>query len=214
MTIEQGATRRRVGRPAQITREQVVAAAVSVGIDQLSMVSVAESLGVKHSSLYNHVAGRDEMLALAVDRIFADAPWPEPTDSWRDDATALAVEVWRLMRAHPGLAGELARRYTTPVALDGLRPHYWAFIGELRATVSRSGLDPVDVIALADIILEVSYAHGTAGWRSDDHDPAALRGADGALRDALAATLSLPPEEMLRRKLALILRGATPSSTP
>lgn len=211
MTSEQtrdGKPRRRVGRPPQITREQVVEAAVRVGIDQLSMVGVAEALGVNHSTLYNHVAGREEMVVLAVDSIFANAPWPEITGSWEDDATALVVELWRLLRAHPGLEDELAGRYRVSEALEELQPHLWAFVERLRTTVARSGLDPIDVIALADILLEISYAHGAAGWRSDDHDPQTLRGVGGTLRDALAASLSLPPEEMLRRKLALVFRGA------
>lgn len=204
------ATRRRVGRPAQITRTQVVDAAVKVGLDQMSMVSVAAVLGVKHSTLYNHVANRDELLALTTDRLFETAPWPQPggAETWREDATEFAVCLWRLMRDNPGLSTELARRHTKPIAFDDLCPRYWDAIRSLRSIILQGGLSRIDTIALADVVLEVTYTHGSTGWRSDNHDTTKLKGVDPSIAPALAEMLSMPPEQVLRRKLSLVLRPA------
>jgi AcrR family transcriptional regulator len=54
----------RRGRPRKIDQTKIVAAAVELGLDAFTMQSVAEALGVSPATLYTHVRGRDEVLAL------------------------------------------------------------------------------------------------------------------------------------------------------
>lgn len=87
---------RRVGRPreAVLTRERIVSVALDliddVGAEAFSMAALAARLSVRPSSLYNHVAGKDDLLngvqELITDTIdasmFDELPWAEAVDAW------------------------------------------------------------------------------------------------------------------------------------
>lgn len=89
-------TARRRGRPARIGREDIVDAAIAVGLDTFSMQAVATHLGVSTPALYSHVSGRDEITDLAHqrlrDRLAEVAPEHDTWDGW---LRAFAVEVHR-----------------------------------------------------------------------------------------------------------------------
>ena len=83
-------------RPLPLSRERVVAAALSLiereGSASLSMRRLADEMGTAPASLYRHIANRDELVALVVERILddvaatfevdADAPWQERARAW------------------------------------------------------------------------------------------------------------------------------------
>jgi TetR/AcrR family tetracycline transcriptional repressor len=60
------APRRTRGRPAKISREQIVAAARSVASRHLTMQAVADSLGVSRKALHYYVGDRQGLLSLVV----------------------------------------------------------------------------------------------------------------------------------------------------
>lgn len=103
---------RGVGRPAKLSRNQIVAAALeSDNLDALTMRELAERLGVSHSALYRWVRNRDEVFDLVspelVDRALHDAGvrGGDPR-AW---LSALAVAVRDRFRAAPGFLTHLAR---------------------------------------------------------------------------------------------------------
>ena len=53
----------RVGRPARVSRRLIAEAALEVGLSTLTLTSLANRLGVDHSTLYRHVASRDDIVA-------------------------------------------------------------------------------------------------------------------------------------------------------
>jgi len=53
------------GRPRRLTLDQVIEAALAVGLERLTMAAVADHLGVGKAVLYGYVKGRDELLQLA-----------------------------------------------------------------------------------------------------------------------------------------------------
>lgn len=59
---------RRPGRPARIDRGAIAEAVAEVPLDDVSMRSVAERLGVSVPALYYYVGGRDDLLTLAAER--------------------------------------------------------------------------------------------------------------------------------------------------
>jgi TetR/AcrR family transcriptional regulator, tetracycline repressor protein len=61
-----GAPRRARGRPAKISREQIVAAARSVASRDLTMQAVADALGVSRKALHYYVGDRQGLLSLVV----------------------------------------------------------------------------------------------------------------------------------------------------
>lgn len=71
--------------------EAGVGVAASDGIDAVSMARVAAALDVGTMSLYRYVKGKDELLALMVDAVFAEAPAPRGArEGWRAAASRWA----------------------------------------------------------------------------------------------------------------------------
>jgi len=99
-------------RPARapLTQEAIVDAAFRVldreGANGLSMRRVAEELGTGPASLYWHVASKDALIDLMVDRVAGQIPLPEPDpDHWQQQLHEWVLEVRRMFHRHPGLAG-------------------------------------------------------------------------------------------------------------
>lgn len=53
------------GRPRRLQLDQVIEAALAVGLERLTMAAVAEWLGVSKAVLYGYVASREELVRLA-----------------------------------------------------------------------------------------------------------------------------------------------------
>jgi AcrR family transcriptional regulator len=67
---------RRVGRPAQISRQDIAEAAQQVGLSNLTLKAVADRLGVSVAGLYHHIRGKDDLLQLAVEHTTATSEVP------------------------------------------------------------------------------------------------------------------------------------------
>jgi AcrR family transcriptional regulator len=87
-----GATRTR-GRPRRLELEQVIDAALEVGLSRLTMTSVAQRLGVGKAVLYGYVSSREELLKIAASRASSQHPFPS------DDGGHWAVWVLRYCSA-------------------------------------------------------------------------------------------------------------------
>jgi AcrR family transcriptional regulator len=90
-------------KPARrtITREAIVETALGVldrdGLDALSMRRVAAEMGTGAAALYRHVANKDELLDLLLDRVIGEIEPPPPPDPER--WTEQLKEVGRSVRA-------------------------------------------------------------------------------------------------------------------
>jgi AcrR family transcriptional regulator len=99
-------------RPARapLTREGIVDAALRVlereGADGLSMRRVAEELGTGPASLYWHVASKEELINLLVDRVASEieVPPPDPT-RWQEQLKEWALQARQVFKRYPGVAG-------------------------------------------------------------------------------------------------------------
>lgn len=94
-------------RPAKepLTRERIVEAAIRIldrdGLDAVSTRKIAEDLGTGSASLYAHVASRDELIELMVDRIAAEIEVPEPDpEHWQDQLRDYARHAQQVWAAH------------------------------------------------------------------------------------------------------------------
>ena len=100
------------GRPARISRERILEAAMSCGnLDTLTMRELAARLDVTHGALYRWVRNRDELIDLVsdllVDRILpGDAPTAR---NWRPWLARLGWAMHDHFLAVPGYASHLAR---------------------------------------------------------------------------------------------------------
>ena len=98
-------------RPARapLSREAIVDAAFRVldrdGAAGLSMRRVAEELGTGPASLYWHVANKDALIDLIIDRVAGEITLPEPDpDHWQEQLRAWLLEVRGVFHRHPGVA--------------------------------------------------------------------------------------------------------------
>lgn len=88
-----------------LTRDQVVDAAVRLldaeGYQALSMRRVAQELGVGTMSIYWHVADRDELLDLVVDRVVSTQLLDEVPADWRTALSMIAHGALRMYEENP-----------------------------------------------------------------------------------------------------------------
>ncbi len=106
-----------------LTRDRIVSAAIAIldrdGLDAVTTRRVAEDLGTGSASLYAHVASRDELIELMVDRIAAEIEVPEPDPArWPDQLRAYARHAQQVWAAHADIArASLASMPTGPERL-------------------------------------------------------------------------------------------------
>jgi AcrR family transcriptional regulator len=113
----QAAPRQRPAR-APLSREAIVDAALRVldreGAAGLSMRRVADELGTGPASLYWHVASKDALIDLIIDRVAGEVPLPEPDpDHWQEQARDWLLGVRRVFGRHPGVAALTLGRIPT-----------------------------------------------------------------------------------------------------
>ncbi len=128
---------------AAIVRE-AIAALDAEGIEALSMRKLGARLNAGATSLYRHVATKDELMELAVDEAFAEitvpAPDPAGTDPsaegppWRAAATAAARSFRATALRHPWLASVLGQ-----AGLAYLGPNLMSFSERLAALFAAAG---------------------------------------------------------------------------
>ena len=88
---------------AGFTRDDVVTAALEIGVDRFTMGKVARRLGVSAADLGHTVSSRDDLLVACLERVSADATLPPTGLSWQDYLRQLSDSLWDVLDAHPGL---------------------------------------------------------------------------------------------------------------
>src|SRR6266480_4211255 len=92
-----------------LNREQVVNAAIdlldSEGLEGLNMRALGKRLGSAATAVYWHVGSKDNLIALAGDRVWSESARPDPaTVGWRAAAAAMATDLYATLTRHPWLA--------------------------------------------------------------------------------------------------------------
>jgi AcrR family transcriptional regulator len=108
----------------QLNRELIVETALRLldadGLDGVSMRRVADELGTGPASLYAHVANKDELLDLLLDRVTAEVQVPDPDpDHWQDQLRQVARSMRDVFRAHRDIAAITLANI--PTSLNALR---------------------------------------------------------------------------------------------
>jgi AcrR family transcriptional regulator len=150
--------RKQQRRRSPLTRDAIVDAAFAViaagNEAELNMRAVAEKLGTGPASLYAHVSGKDELVALMIDRLAVTMFEPGPGKGpWQEQIKEVIRGIRRELGAHRELAfGSLG---TIPTGPNSLR-----IINAMLGVMREAGL-PDQVIAFAVDILPL-YATATA----------------------------------------------------
>lgn len=117
-----------------LDRGRILATAVQIaderGVGAVTMREVGSRLGVEAMSLYNHVAGREDILDGMVDAVFGEIDLPTSTAGWKEAMRARAVSSRTVLRRHPWAVGLMdSRSQPGPATLR----HHDAVLGVLRA---------------------------------------------------------------------------------
>ncbi|WP_428929160.1 TetR/AcrR family transcriptional regulator [Marinibacterium sp. SX1] len=192
------------GRPARISRDRIARAALEIGIDKATVTALAGHLGVDHSSLYRHVTGREEIVALAAEIAIEELDWRgKDCAGWREELIALTDAIWDLYERHPGLAE--AFRALEVMPQSGIR----AF-AEAVARLQSQGFSLPDSVLAVDMLIDLA-GDCFLGWRAlhqtDRRRPA---GEDMASIWEDAATTMPESEEQIGGMLAVIRSGPRP----
>ncbi|MEV0146230.1 MULTISPECIES: TetR/AcrR family transcriptional regulator [unclassified Nonomuraea] len=134
--------RHKRAQPA-LSQDRIVAEAVRLldeeGIEALSMRSLGNRLGAGATSLYRHVANKDELIELVVDEVYGELEVPEPAGSeepgaWRESVAASAGSLRTMILRHPWVASVLGQ-----VGLAQLGPNLTRRSERMLALFHRAG---------------------------------------------------------------------------
>ena len=126
--------RRRTPLDRSMSVGTAIAMADEAGVEGLTMRRLAERLGFKVMALYNHVADKDELLALMVDAVAAEIDEPPDAAAWLDAVRSLALATREALVRHPW-ASEIWQK-----TLPG--PERIGYMETLLRLVHRGGLRP------------------------------------------------------------------------
>ena len=175
------------GRPARISREQIVRAARAAG-DDVRMTDLARALDVAPAALYHHVRDRDELMQLVAAQVLDETAF----DNWAPRANA-KWQTWLRRYAEAFRAAMLANaamlRYVrlTTVATAGRLDQVDRLVGVLRA----AGLRYADI---ANAIGHVNLVVVGEAWERAVADPAS--GDEPQLTEFDAAVAARPADEL------------------
>ncbi|WDZ83753.1 TetR/AcrR family transcriptional regulator [Micromonospora cathayae] len=162
-------------RKPPLVLDRIVDAAVTLldeqGIEGLTMRGLAQRLDVTATALYWHVKTKDDVLDLAVDRIFGDVPIPEVSGDWREDVRTL-TRAWRhTMLRHPWAPGLIGR----PM----LGPNVLARTEFLQSALTRGGCGGLQLAVatriVANYVIGASLTEATWHRTADPQARAAAR---------------------------------------
>lgn len=211
----------RMGRPPALDQDRIAEAVLDVGFDELTFAAVRDRLGVGQTTLYRHVADRNELVRIGLDHALTHADWPDRDGPWRKVLEEHAVALWRLWAQHPGMATEAARGIVPPTMLR--------MTDELCAVLLRQGFTPERAVLACDIVFDMvtdnrrgiehvnataltdADRHANEGWRSflaprqsDDESTGAER---EAIHAALKSSVTSDPFSWFTQKLEVVLTG-------
>ena len=145
-----GPTKRR-----PLNRERVLRAAIDLvdehGIEALSMRKLGQALGVEAMSLYNHVAGKDDLLDGIVDLVAGQFELPRERLGWKEAMRGCAIAAHEVLLRHPWSAALAESRMQSG-------PQRMAYLEALVGTLRRGGFS-VRSAYHANLTLD-SYVYG------------------------------------------------------
>jgi AcrR family transcriptional regulator len=91
--------------PVPLSRERVLLAALRLadaeGLEALSMRNLAQELGVKAMSLYNHVKNKDDLIDGIVDIVVGEIEVPDFKLDWKTAMRRRAISAHEVLLRHP-----------------------------------------------------------------------------------------------------------------
>ncbi|MFC9255689.1 TetR/AcrR family transcriptional regulator [Amycolatopsis thailandensis] len=209
------------GRPAMITRDDILRAGRELGMRRLSVKAVAARLGVTATALYRHVESRWGLERLVGESILAELRLrDDPGHDLEQHLLSFALQMRAFVLEHPGLVTYLQLLF--PRGDGGQR----LLTTEVDALVRR-GYEPGAAIVLSGAVASLTIAMTASEENSvaaEEADGAGLDRERQAVRDRLAgddrlagpsaALPQVPRPEYVRLLLTASIRGLIESCPP
>ncbi|MGW3322795.1 TetR/AcrR family transcriptional regulator [Streptomyces virginiae] len=150
---------RRKERQPALSRAQIVAAAVRLldaeGIEELSMRKLGTGMGAAATSLYRHVAGKDELIELVLDEVCGELEVPGAANAaeWRDAVSRGGHDLRAMALRHPWVASVIGRVGPAALGANLMR------VSDRMLALLRTGGFPADEAELA-MRAVISYVVG------------------------------------------------------
>lgn len=130
---------------ARLDRDVLVAAACELvdrhGVARFTMRMLGDHVGHSAMATYRHVAGKDELVALAADSVLAGVVIPEPDSGTpRERLRAVAQNAFLQMAAHPWVAPFLLTRWRTVPNAERVFTAMVEFLSEVEPDRERARL--------------------------------------------------------------------------
>lgn len=92
------------GRPRLLNHEEIIAAAIEVGLETLTMKKLADHLGVGTATLYQYWSNRTELVQAAAVHALSDLDWPKDHGQhWSAYCWQFVEQVVDYLSEHPSL---------------------------------------------------------------------------------------------------------------
>ncbi|GAB2711814.1 TetR/AcrR family transcriptional regulator C-terminal domain-containing protein [Nocardia thraciensis] len=161
-------------KSAGLGRDQIVAAALELldaeGMEALSMRKLGAKLNAGATSLYWHVANKNELLELTLDEFWGWVEVPEPErESWRQVITTFAYSLRATMLEHPWVA-------TLVGQMPMVGPKAFELSDRLRRAFVQAGFTGLDIylasgavisFVLGQVLPEISLRRASGGEEWD-----------------------------------------------
>jgi len=128
------------------------------GIESVTMRELGRRLGVEAASLYNHVAGKDDLLDGMVDLVVAEIDLPSLDVDWKQAMRRRAVSAREVFSHHPWAAGLIDSRGRSG-------PSSLSYADRVLGSLLHAGFSPA-LAASAFLALD-SYIYGFERQRSN-----------------------------------------------
>ena len=180
------------GQPSGLDRDRITEVTVRLldeeGLAKFSMRRLAAELNVTAMSVYWYVDTKDDLLELALDKVYGGLELPDPTDEgadWREQLRTLATVYRALLVRHPWLS-PLAGRYLN------IGPNSLRFARTVQQVVLRTGLPAHGITGAISAVFQFVYGYGTI----EGHFLARVADTgltpDDYFRDAMSAVAEAP----------------------
>ena len=192
-----------------------MAAAQALGVQNLTMQAVADSLGVSDAALYHHFRNREALIAAVVDVTVRVAPFPEDrSGDWQAWMAEFAESLRKVLVAHPGSAGFAAT--SGPTSSEQIK-----LVARAAGVLTRSGFDEHEAAMIYSLVTNyvvssVQIEERRSLAREEQWDIASRfakaladmgEEEEGALRKVAETWASASAEDRFRYGLNAILRG-------
>ncbi|MGO4648938.1 TetR/AcrR family transcriptional regulator [Nocardia sp. 2YAB30] len=188
------------------------------GLRALSMRRIADDLGTAAASLYRYVDGKNDLVALMVDRVAAEYDYPPLTGNVRTDVFAMLDQARALYRRHPwlweGLGGTVSL---------SLGPNSMRFFDHMVGALAQAGLD-ANATMMGSALLG-GWVRNFAGLEATGFSPATMGASDhiptvlahgnylhltALLATAESATAPVDNDALFRAGVEALLFGIVP----